>query len=199
MIFEDDVVIDGNFDNWFQKIREKENIEDGEYLAFLLFTKDLTVNGDIEIYDFHIAVLGNLTCDYFYASGEGPFNLVVGDAIVKYAVSFEGNDSYTDILGKTIVPFFYNCDCAVTADTGKNTVSLSEFNPYSDGYDFVISDGDIEKFIKPKYLKEYKNELCFNFNLFLKALKQGKSPFINISDEDFTLKFDKKELLKKIS
>lgn len=189
LVFEGDTIIDGDFSNWAGRFKKVEH-------SFLLFTGNLTVNGNTKLNgDLMFAVLGNFTSDYFYTNW-GSYSLVVGNATIKYAVSVNYNDAYSDILGETTVPFYFNSDNASSINTSKNTISFG--TGMADDEDFTLSK-NLTRIIKSKYLKiedDYLEE--FKFDSFVETLKQGKSPFINIADKDFSLEFEKKDLLKRI-
>ncbi len=182
LVFEGNTTIDGDFANWAKKFEDIDH-------SFLLFTGNLTVNGTVKLDgDIQIVVLGNLVCDYFYS--DYTYNLIVGNANIKYAIALIHNDAYTDILGKTTVPFYFNEDNASSINPSKQTICFG--TGMSDDEDLSFLGEDLKNMIKAKYLED------FDFDLFVEDLKQGKSPFINIADKDFLLEFEKKELLKNI-
>ncbi len=195
LVFEGDITIDGDFANWAQSfVNRSENFD--FYDSFFLFTGNLMVNGNVKLdEETSIVVLGDLVCDYFYSMDAS--NLIVGNATIKYAIALIYNDNITNVLGETIVPFYFNEENASSIHPSKQTICFG--TEMSDDEDLSFFGEDLKNMVKAKYLDledDYLEE--FDFDLFVEDLKQGKSPFINISDEDFTLNFDKKELLSKI-
>lgn len=159
--------------DWAEAILEelKEDTDPGNVL--IMVNGNLTVEGDINIGDFHplLLVLGNVHCDVL-KSGDDTIH-ITGDAHIKYAFFGNYNDGSITIGGITYVPYVLNSD----HHSNISPQGAILINTYSDHNDFFEYDYTQEVLPQVMAPATFKNN---NFDVwkFIELVKLGLSPFV---------------------
>ena len=185
LIIDGDLEIIGHFSDWYEAQIKQHKLEP----SVVIVDGDLLVTGDI--LDPELLVMGNLKCDYLY-SGAATLK-VCGDCDIRFAYFGRSPHGECSIVGTTKVPFLFNEDHVSIINPGENTIVIG-INV--DGYfDYDLCHENFSDVFVPSVLVHGDT---IDTEAFFSWIRDGRSPFKNVSDETFSLEFDKSAILKKI-
>ena len=193
LLVEGNLHIKEDLDVWYNKQLQNAEIEDYD-ATIILINGNLIVKGRIapasEAFPF-LYVNGNVECHILDSYDE--WITISKNAYIKYVFDGNYNDGLINIYGITHSPFILNSNHSSNVTPSKNSIIINygHINNTHLDYDF---NGNLEKIL----LSELIDSEELDPERFKLKVMAGKSPFINIDDENFDLNFDKDKILKTI-
>ena len=144
-------------------------------IGSIIVTGSLTVQGDVELYDYHPAlwVQGDLVAESLQA---GDCEIVVdGDARIAYLVYGYYNDGTLRIHGTTHTPLVINSDHCIEITPAPSAILINAYSEYNDFFTYDYYREDLER-ILPKALYDAEKEKI-KLDALLETCRK-KKPFL---------------------
>jgi Leucine-rich repeat (LRR) protein len=167
LVWEGDTHLDGSLDYDFAS-------ELGEICAIIV-TGSLTVQGDVELYDYHPAlwVQGDLVAESLQA---GDCEIVIdGDARIAHLVYGYYNDGTLRIHGTTHTPLVINSDHCTEITPAPSATLINAYSNYDDFFTYDYYSDDLEGILAKGLYDTEKEKI--KLDALLEACRKKKAVF----------------------